>query len=434
VAKLNKKQGGIPVVFEIKAGSDNSYLHVANYSKKHLAYIKKSLGGLNTAGRAKRRVATDDNGEAKIEFILSFFGGDEFEVKVYVPKRGGQKGKELLTNKYVTWRRIYYQVSRFQAGKLGAGQKGSLPEIPHIDWVSVEKEYAAEDRKHHIELVRENGKDLIPRYANVLDADNSPDDLKHAALDGYDPLRVPVTMRCVLVNMIGSMKEDDQKVKITANRGPVYIQTRKRIWSDPSLSRGQDCVISAHWRFADGKDTQTKRFDLRYFEGVAPKTLVVHFEEIPENLYKATFGDKPVKIVLELKLRILARSTNGLSWYNGIWIANENMHSGKRPEDQKQSTTIHEAGHFIGMVSDRQKTHYVGHGHQGPHCSTGLSPTELALPEYRGLSGTCVMFGESAASRKPKFCNHCDKSVREASVRVPYNMPMNPASWDSGAT
>ena len=88
------------------------------------------------------------------------------------------------------------------------------------------------------------------------------------------------------------------------------------------------------------------------------------------------------------------------------------------------------------MVSDLQKTYYehrnlVG-GHVGPHCSTGLSAEELKLSVYGGLNGTCVMFGESAVSRKPIFCSECDKSVREAAVRVAHNMPMDPANWDSG--
>lgn len=226
---------------------------------------------------------------------------------------------------------------------------------------------------------------------------------------------------------------------VTANRLPVRIQTKEEtiLWSDRSLPRGEDCVLMAYWRFIDGNDGQWKNFNPNLFEAVGPNALILHLEEIPDNLYKPVLGDKPVKIALALRLRTLASSTNGLSWYNGIWSANENMHKGKRPEEQKQSTTNHEAGHFIGMVSNLQKTYYehrnLEGGHKGPYCSTGLSAQELKLPVYSGLSGTCVMFGESAASRKPNFCGDCDKSVREATVQVPYNMPMNPANWDSNA-
>jgi hypothetical protein len=105
------------------------------------------------------------------------------------------------------------------------------------------------------------------------------------------------------------------------------------------------------------------------------------------------------------------------------------MHSGPRPDAQKQATTIHEAGHFIGMVSDLQTSHYVDHGHNGPHCSTGLTAAELAQDSYRGQNGTCVMFGESARSRQPKFCAACDRSVREATIRVMNNMPSSADSW-----
>jgi hypothetical protein len=76
-------------------------------------------------GVFRKRVATDENGEAKVELHLSGFGGDEFEVKAYVLKPGGKKGKELLSQKYVVWRRIYYQVGRFKSGTVGANRRAS---------------------------------------------------------------------------------------------------------------------------------------------------------------------------------------------------------------------------------------------------------------------------------------------------------------------
>lgn len=425
VAKLNKKQGGIPVVFEIIAASSNAHVDASSLSKKHFAYVKNNMGGLGMAGHAKRRTATNDQGEAEMEFILSGFGGDVFEVKAYVPLPGGKKGKELFTKKYVTWRRIYYQVSRFQAGTLGARQRGSLPEIPSLDWGPVEKELAAPNRKHCIELVKDDCKDLIPRFSNIIQRDTRArqDALVANALDGYRAHRAEVTMRCVLVNSIARQLDFSNLYTITAIRSTVTIEIERKLWMDQSMPRGQDAVTRAQWQFAEGPDRTWKPIATQLFEVAGPNKLLIHFEEATEEQFRRAFGPRPVEIIVALEMKVLDGSTNGLSWRNAIWMANENMHSGIRPIPQKQATAIHETGHYIGMASDLQKTHYTEKGHTGPHCSTGLSVHALKRRTYKGLSGTCVMFGESAKSRKPFFCAECDKSVRELEIRKKTVLP-----------
>lgn len=430
-AKLNKEKEGIPVVFEIVGASNNAVVNLGNYSAKHRSYLKKNMQGLDSTGRAKRRVITNEKGEAIIEFILSVFGGDVFEVKAYVPKQGGKAGKVLFTKKYVTWRRIYYQVSCFEAGKVGAKMTGSLPAIPDINWESVEKEFAATNRKHYVELVREDHKPLIKRYFNVLNTNNKQH-MIDSALDGYKSNRPGVSMRCVMVNMIGSYKEYQTKIyKLKLQRTATKIQTAQYLWQDESLPRGEDCVIDAVWRVEGGGASDWRSLDRQILGGSGPSELTIYFDELSEEQFSKKFGGGKFIEVLFI-LRRVTGSINGLSWYNSIWVANQNMHSGPRPEDQKQSTAVHEAGHFVDLTSDLQKSHYTGKGHQGPHCSTGLSKSALTKDSYRGLSGTCVMFGESAKSRHANFCPECDKALREASIRVKYNMPNShdPADWD----
>ena len=82
-------------------------------------------------------------------------------------------------------------------------------------------------------------------------------------------------------------------------------------------------------------------------------------------------------------------------------------------------------GHFIDMVPSAQATHYKNHGHQGGHCTTGLSDADKKKSSYSGLPGTCVMFGENAVGRSNEFCATCDPSVRKS----PIKRSGMPAAW-----
>jgi hypothetical protein len=66
-AKLNKAIEGVPIMFEMTAGSK---------------YVSASLDSGNF---------TDANGESKIKLILSACGGDEFTVKAYIAQSQGHR-------------------------------------------------------------------------------------------------------------------------------------------------------------------------------------------------------------------------------------------------------------------------------------------------------------------------------------------------------
>lgn len=422
VAKLNKKQGGVPVVFDLIAGPKNHtpLARGKDGSRKTPMDIRRLKGGLGMPGIFRKRVATDDNGEAKVELHLSGFGGDEFEVKAYLLKPGGKKGKELLSEKYIVWRRIYYQVGRFKSGAVGANRKGNLPEIPNFDWAPVKTEFEA--RKHHIELVDDSRADLVNRYKNILVPEKPYNDLLYSVKNGYVKEREPVSLRVVLCNMISTPEEKTRGYNIVLDRKSTDIDVSSigELWQDESLPIGTDCIISAHVQFHE-KDTP-RPINGIFMYGVGPSTIRIRFDLMEQSVFEASFGKKPTRARLILELRLLAQSTNGLSWYNAVWLAHNFMH-GKTPYTPggKQSTAIHELGHFVDMVNPRQQTWYVDHGHQGPHCSTGISKSNLAKLSYGGLGGTCVMFGEGdpLAKKVNKFCSTCDPSVRESNVRNP---------------
>ncbi len=419
-AKLNKKIAGVPIVFEIVSGEENIVraLDSKNFpasQRKKLAELRLAMPGLENPAMGRRRVCTDDEGVARVTFVLSEFGGDEFEVKAYIKNKKGKK--ELLTDKYIVWRRIYYQVSRFRSGPKGAGRVGTLPEIPHFDWGPVKQEFEA--RKHNIELVDDSSQDLISRRCNVIETEKD-EDLKKSAKEGYDNKREPVSLRCVLINMIAESTERVLKTVTVSQNSPIIITLDHELWVDESKPDKDDFIVGAYWKHVGEIETDWKPFDKAFVEMISSNQIKINFAKIPKRDIFHIFRKAHVKLIV----RMLDGSTNGLSWYNAIWIANQCMHEGDRLVKDKQATTIHETGHFIGMVPNTQSTHYTEHGHQGGHCSTGLSPAQKLKDKYWGLPGTCVMFGESAAERKNQFCAGCDLSVRKANI-VLRRMPGN---------
>jgi hypothetical protein len=415
-ATVKPKKKGVLVYFEMKSTANNivKSLEAANFSADKLKHLKGRVGGL--PGTSIRCARTDAKGVARLTIKLSEFGGDEFETQAYIFGKKKKK-KPLTADKYIVWRRIYYQVSRFKSGPKGAGRTGTLPAIPKLDWAKVKTEYEA--RQHNLELLDETSTDLITRRANVVNPDED-EVLKKSAREGYDGKREPLALRVVLVNQIASSVEDDYEriVKVSENT-PATFTTRRRLWVDESMPRTEDWAVAAEWR-RDASDSW-KTLDRKYLRRTGAKTFVINFQEIP----KQGFFDWFRKAQVQMTLRYLDGSTNGLSWYNAIWLAAENMHEGARTEDAKQQTTIHEVGHGIGMVPPGQSTHYIEHGHTGGHCSTGLSAVQKTKAKYWGLPGTCVMFGENATTRKAEFCTDCDKSVRTRKIVL----DEMPADW-----
>ena len=410
---VSPKVKDVIVCFEIKVGPKNvvKELDPKNFSSDELKALKKlklTLPGLKMPSKSKRRARTDENGKATMTFLLSEHGGDEFEITAYIPKKGGGKGKVLLSNKYIVWRRVYYQTSRFKGGAKAAGRTGAFPEIPALAMADVKTEYEA--REHNIELVDDGGKDLVDRYCNILQKDA---DYERSAKDGYDAKREPLAMRVVLLNQIADSAVAEVEFPVVPEGTPVSKTLPHAFWLDESMAVDTDWLIKAEWRRTEG-DLTWKTLDKAYVQKTGIKTLQILFQKIP----KTGMFDWRRKAHVKITYRHLKGSTNGVSWYNAIWIANESMHLGARPVAAKQQTMIHEVGHFIGLVPAGQSTHYTGKGHQGGHCTTGIPAGQLGDASYRGKSGSCIMFGESGTSRLPRFCATCDPSVRTATIRI----------------
>lgn len=389
-ANVKPIAAGIAVVFEITRGANN----------------------LTRANQVTRRGATTDaNGKARLSYELTEHGGDEFTVKVSLT-RGLHAGKQIGgTDTYVVWRRFYYQMSRFDAGVLGADRSGSLPAVNAFDLAPLAAEFA--DRNHNIEFVDKSTSDLITRYANVLTHDNSSSDYKRSAKDGYVATRTPVAVRLVIVNQMSTAKtaqvtwSDVDKNVFETKAVPHYL------WKDLTLDGKTDWLVKAEWCWAYDLIWHTLDEECVSKTGEKHICLDLAMTTFPTR----TFSSLTEKIKVRVTYRYIAGQVNGSSWYNAVWLASSSMVGGARSASGMKQTAIHELGHFVDMVPSGQTTRYTGHGHTGRHCSTGLSAADLKKAKYSGLNGTCIMFGESGDARGEQFCAICDSSLRKRPIK-----------------
>jgi hypothetical protein len=386
-ATIDPKKAGIAVRFEVTCGAKN----------------------VTRAGKTLNRVATtDDNGKATLLLPLSDNGGDEFTVNACLAE--GENKNKLLggTDTYVVWRRLYYQMSRFDAGTPGAGQpSGSMPAVPSLALDTVEVELAA--RNHNIELVDKSTKALITRYANVLTGANNSQAEMASARDGYSATLEPVTVRIVVVNQIAEPKEDDVELLGLAYSVKVLVPFPVGLWADPSYAKNADWLVTAMWRWGGS----------RAWKLIAPEhTKKVGVQEAEIDLAGAGVNCRDeapdTKIDIRVEYRYKAGGSTGQSFSNVILLASSAMNLPARDETKTKQTAVHELGHLLGMVPVDQSTYYWGHGHGGPHCSKGLK--DLTKSSYSKMSGKCVMYGEAGDTIPATFCEVCDPSLRKSPV------------------
>lgn len=388
-ATINEAKAGVRVTFELQGGNDN----------------------LKLKGKLKRKYATTNGeGKATVEIDLTAIGGEELTVSAYLRP----EDDPIQSDRYIAWRRIYTQVSRFDEVNRGMNQGGPnpIPAVQALDLGPVEAELKA--RNHNIELVDDSGADLITRQANVLTHENKDRAYKASAKDGYDRKREPVTMRLIQVNQIAAPKTAQVKIPIDSRDGFASQSVPHMLWQDRSRKKPEDWLVRAEWCWRRGGTT---------WHALPNGTVSIVGRKIYVDLTDANIAARnsiiftSEEVEVRVTYRYLAGSTNGVSWYNAIWLASSSMDGGDRTEAEQQQTAIHEIGHWLGMVPSSQSTQYTGHGHRGGHCTTGLSANEKKRRSYGGLNGTCVMFGENSDGRKSEFCATCDPSMRRSKAR-----------------
>lgn len=393
-AKIDKKRAGISVRFTVVRGADN--VVEPGTVSKHIA-------------------TTDGTGKAVYPFDLSVHGGDTFAVKACVDS--DKTSTVLSSNTYIVWRRIYYQMSRFDAGTPGAGQPGdSLPAVTNFDITAAKVELEA--RNHNIELVDKSAKPLIKRYANLLTSESRSLNYKRAAEDGYSADLEPVTVRVVIVNQIGETRTETYLEPDLDSAGKIPFEVADTLYKDPTYAKDRDWLISAEWRFSGG--VAFTELATRWVTRTGDRNVEIDFT----GAAIATGENAGKQVDVRLTYRCMPACGNGSSWHNCVVLASMEADGTLRTADEMTATATHELGHFFNMVPATQETYYINAGHQGRHCHTGVGEAHM----YAGRNGTCIMFGESRPSRGLVFCELCDPSLRK-STAVREGMPKDRNKW-----
>ena len=136
------------------------------------------------------------------------------------------------------------------------------------------------------------------------------------------------------------------------------------------------------------------------------------------------------KVTIGFQIQFAKGPYLGSSTKNLILIAAYENKPSQISEDDLNKTMVHELGHALGMcaaeitipgIPDVKKEHgrsYTDRGHQGGHCAKGISAADFNNKslDLTGLSGTCAMFGEGAASVTRSYCDLCQKLLLPASL------------------
>lgn len=412
---------------------------IVQYSRRRLMFA-----GLGAPARVVAHVRTNDKGVAKIDFWFSEFGGDVYTVKAFHIKKLRGKGTPKWTDKYEVWRRLYYQVSRFDnvsdsARGLIAGAVGDM-----------KKEY----EKSHIELVEEPAKKETVQGVKRLDYKLWR--RKEVAGEVYDDTREPLNLHVIAVKQFGKGKMVKAQDLLVPKPRWIDVPLPDSIWDDghEKPEHWIDMASLQVWTPDDNKLGELI-YIKQYVEVLGPKLVRIHLGKLPETIRQFLKCDDKTLLALqaelemkrpwlyvEIEYRAEVMSLLGLNHFNATWLTTETA-EGKEPSaNDVAATLIHEVGHAVGQVPPEQATHYAAGSFLaelqksfGGHCAhpmkkmAGRPEASLTRQQRSRISGTdgdCVMWGTGVAGDDPQeFCSYCKRSLAAAHLRLD---PI-PTSW-----
>jgi hypothetical protein len=201
--------------------------------------------------------------------------------------------------------------------------------------------------------------------------------------------------------------------------GPVKIPVTnqsavdKPLWND--IVSGEDWYKSASFIPDDGSaPVNIGRAECTAVP-VAPGSSECRDVEVDVSVLAAATGS------IQIECRLVDRFRGGVSYGDDKSLIALCTRAWWKPKSEasQNATLVHEIGHKLLLVPngrkglDKTPKHYERHGHKGNHCATGLTPTQVALPSYKNVQGTCVLFG---ASRNLAYCPDCAKAARKVDM------------------
>lgn len=340
--------------------------------------------GLGAAGTVKFSAPTLDDGSLEFELIMSNHGGDKFSVEAAMDAEG-KEGAKPIPDTYVTWKKLYYQLSKMKSSYA-------------FPFGKVTGEY----EKYFIEL-EETSTTTVPHKEN----------LETAELRGYhkhfNKAKSPFEAHVVLIDrQCDSQQKQFNNVKVTKKKTTIAYPEKK--WPFSNWMVSVVCRVNGTLN-EKGTITVTRKAGAIEVDvtgtGADPKKDSVYVDVTIRTLKGEYTGDAGVK--------------------PHVYIA-----VGKARSDASKSKTVaHEIGHAVGMVprSGHDKQYSNANGGLGSHCRTGATPDKKSkaqggtfLGKYK--KGTCVMY--STSSEHFEFCATCKEFVIDAKL---YKTSMNSRGW-----
>lgn len=327
--------------------------------------------GFGSAGGGKTTTSSTDAAgwTPVVEFHLSIYGGDKFEVRA-TEAADGTGG--LKTGTYVVWRKLWYEIDTMKS------RDGGLLTMDHAGLPAL---YSPA----YIELAQQGTDNEPDNTWNIQTSD------LHTFANAY----------------FGAAKSPFQSHEVGIDH-----QADKQ---NASLTIAMTAATYTHgstdsFYVYEGGDTWLTKAE--YDDGSGAKTLAKSKVTLTgaNKVYKAIQVDlsagpvtptaaKPVSVTLEY-VKSKEWSGDGASKPHaivamGYWYDTETATEAKK---RTQGTMAHELGHLLGMVPTSSSTHVdTGTGH---HC------TDIA----------CVMYSTNTTTRGNNFCGVCIETLRRADL------------------
>ncbi len=481
--RLSKKIEGVPIRFMLAPDKDNT--KKANWNIDFPADAKSSgnpvkwkdvPAALKHSDRRNRRdflhlaKATDADGLAELELVLSRFGGDKFRIGAYIEQDAhlakyvhghsdlGKREPVFAKHQPIQiWRKVWYQVSR--------PKKTAMP---------APKGFVNSQRKVFLEPIMVKEKKVGTRDFTVdpyrPDWQFNPGGTTNKKLcvgthnDGdVKNLFAPSTKAtspkfhvflCDEQYDARGVVTDEQRIVWSSGTGPKDVAMASTNVSDRNLTiidpplQGGSLIISATWKAKENvAGTWTEQHSgtlpasavtLRKDRDSKRKVRVAPPGRCAGGAGGCPCGGAPCDLVVDgthqISARLILQAADG--GYNG-WAVDDNRTSvikGGRADYAIHNTMGHEMGHLFGKVRvsstpglpDHPK-YYERRGGSGPHCANNATfdpdPTAPALDptvagerdaqgmgagswEHSTTSPMCIIFGYTVDNKR-EWCPHC---------------------------
>lgn len=345
--------------------------------------IADNRAGIGASGVEKTMTVTGVDGSIEFDLVLSNYGGDKFKVTASMDP-AGKKDIVEVSDTYVVWKKLYYQLSSMKPSFVFALDK-------------VIDEY----KKHFIEI-KPTSSITVPHKEN-LETNELATYRGHFAKK-----KSPFEAHIVLIDRQCDSDSKRFRQKITKLKD--ILPYAEDAWPFA------DFLVKAEAKVGSGVYTAGKIVVTRVATG------------IEVDIAGLAVDPTKVDVWVDIKIKVLAGEYTGdASFPPHVFIA-----VGKpRSVASKSKTVAHEIGHGIGMVPiTGHDLHYENvNGGMGNHCRFGATPNQKSAGQggtFTGtyMNGTCVMYAFS--SEHYTYCATCKEFVREAKL---YESSMKARKW-----